>query len=182
MQLDINQVLKVDPKMYRHFAVATLVLTALIALFADGDNRGAVTDGMERREQQAALRKAEAEKQGESKPVLVNRAGESRDNSGDGGGDFGSPTDRSSGLGFRTSVALQASPQGLLRGCGRALADRSVLAQMNERQREAYLAKLDEMDCSGGGAPEDRPHQPTPAEISHLAAASAARSGSLTID
>jgi len=182
MQFDINQVLKVDPKMYRHFAVATIILTALFGFFADGENREAVAEEMDKHDQQVAARKAEEEKQSQKKPILVNRAGEGRDESADDSGGFGSATDRTSGKGFGTSMAWSSSSPGLRQGCGRALADRNVLAQMNDRQRDAYLARLDEMDCGGESAATAAPHQPTSAEISQLAAASAARSGSASVD
>lgn len=48
-------------KMYKHFAVATVSLTAGIAMFADSGNRGAVADHIEQREEQARLQQASAQ-------------------------------------------------------------------------------------------------------------------------
>lgn len=53
-----------NAKMYRHFAVVTVCLTSAIAILADGENREAVADELARREQQAELKRTEAEKFG----------------------------------------------------------------------------------------------------------------------
>ena len=48
----------IPPKMYRHFAVVTVLLTAGLALFADGENREAVAGHIEQRQQEAEVREA----------------------------------------------------------------------------------------------------------------------------
>lgn len=53
--------------MYRHFAVVTVLITLLIALFADGENRQAMGNELEAQRQQTALRQAEGEKLGPRK-------------------------------------------------------------------------------------------------------------------
>ena len=182
MQFDINQVLRIDAKMYRHFALFTLIITACVGFFADGENREAVANEMDKRDQQVALRKAEEEKQSQAnRPAFENRAGSGPAMADEGIGDYGSPMDQSSGKGSASALPLRLPGSGLPNACGREAADRNALARMNKLQRDAYLAKLDEMDCDKA-AKEARPHQPTRSEISALAAASAARSGSSEID
>lgn len=182
MQFDINQIIRIDAKMYRHFAVITLIVTACVGLFADGENREAVASEMDKRDQQVALRKAEEEKQSQTnRPAFENRAGNGPAMADEGIGDYGSPMDGTSGKGSSSALPLRPPAPGLRNACGRAAADKAALARMNELQRQAYLAKLDEMDCTRQSR-EEQPHQPTPAEIRSLAAASAARSGSSEID
>lgn len=180
MAFDINQIIRVDPKMYRHFAVLTLVITACIGFFADTENRAAVASEFDKRDQQAALRKVEEEKQG-NRPVLENRAGNGPAMADEGSGNYGAPTDGGSGLGTATSINPFRAAPGLRQACGREAADRTALAKMSKPQAAAYLAKLDEMDCSRASTMPE-PHQPTQREINALAAASAARSGSSSVD
>lgn len=86
------------PKIYRHFAVLTLAVTALMALFADGENRAAIAEEIQTRQQRAEMREANAKKFGK-KELLVNKArGPSINNKGfdysDAGDGFGAPMDR----------------------------------------------------------------------------------------
>lgn len=80
----------ITAKMYRHFAVITVALTLTLALFADGENRQAVAEEVERVERENELARAEAEKLGA--PKLFRRAPEQS-----GGGSFGPDTDASYG-------------------------------------------------------------------------------------
>ncbi|MEO7384308.1 MAG: hypothetical protein ABIU18_05180 [Novosphingobium sp.] len=50
--------------MYRHFTVITLLATACIAIFADGERRQTISDEIDAQNQKAALRQAEADKIG----------------------------------------------------------------------------------------------------------------------
>lgn len=85
----------VDAKMYRHFAVVTVCLTAALAIFADGENRKAVAEGIEAHERQTALERAEVAKFGQAK--LVDRSGRSSNHAASfdygGDSDFGAPMD-----------------------------------------------------------------------------------------
>lgn len=182
MQFDINQIIRVDAKLYRHFAVLTIVVTLCVAFFADTDNRQAVANEMDRRDQQTALRKAEEEKQAKNHSTFTNKS--VGPPMSDDFGTYGAPTDTGSGKGTSSALPLPraSSQKGLREVCGRDAADRDALARMNDLQREAYLAKLDEMDCSQQQRAEAQPHQPTQSEISALAAASAARSGASSVD
>lgn len=55
--------------LYRHFAIVTLVLSFALAMFADGENREAIAQEVEAREQHAELARQSAEKFG--KPELI---------------------------------------------------------------------------------------------------------------
>lgn len=50
----------VSPKMYRHFAVITLVLTVLVAMLADGEQRDAISQEIAARQAEAKAREASA--------------------------------------------------------------------------------------------------------------------------
>ena len=84
--------------MYRHFAVVTVALTAGLAMFADGERRGAMAEELEAREQRQRLEIASQEKFG--KPKLVKRNPQATAGSfGDDGGAFGEPSDDTGGYG-----------------------------------------------------------------------------------
>ena len=54
-------IIPVNAKMYRHFAIATVMITGTLALFADGENREALEEQIEARQQTVALKQAEQE-------------------------------------------------------------------------------------------------------------------------
>ncbi len=54
-------VIPVSAKMYRHFAVITVSVTACLAMFADGENRQAIQGHLAQQQRNIELRKAEAE-------------------------------------------------------------------------------------------------------------------------
>lgn len=59
--------LPIPKSMYRHFTVITLVLTACIAIFSDGERRQVIDAEIDAQNQKAALRQAEADKSGPNK-------------------------------------------------------------------------------------------------------------------
>lgn len=59
----------VPAHLYRHFAIVTIGLTLVLALFTDGENRQAIAQEIESREEQAAFARASAQKFG--KPKLL---------------------------------------------------------------------------------------------------------------
>lgn len=63
----IAETLAIPPKMYRHFAVVTVMITLLIAVFAEGEDREAIGNELKAQQQQTDLRRAEAEKFGPKK-------------------------------------------------------------------------------------------------------------------
>ncbi|MCB2065834.1 MAG: hypothetical protein KDE15_04235 [Erythrobacter sp.] len=84
----------VPVKMYKHFAVITVLLTATIALFADGENRQAIAAHFEQNQLHAQ------EQSRASRPVSAPRlvrndaaANGSFDSGGEFDGGFGAPTD-----------------------------------------------------------------------------------------
>lgn len=85
----------IDPKMYRHFAVATLILTALIGFFADGENRDAAAEAVASTAQPAAdtpkARPSQslAFRDGRKSQSWGNDAGGGGDGGDDGGGNAG---------------------------------------------------------------------------------------------
>ncbi len=55
-------IIPVDAKMYRHFAIATVMITGCLAMFASGENREALEAQLAENQQQNAARQAEQEK------------------------------------------------------------------------------------------------------------------------
>lgn len=62
----------VPPKMYRHFALVTVLLTLGIAMFADGENREAAAAQVERREEREQIRRDDAAEA--AGPAIVRRS------------------------------------------------------------------------------------------------------------
>lgn len=54
-------IVPIDGKMYRHFAIATVLITGCLAMFADGENREAMANTIEAQQRQAAVQQAEQE-------------------------------------------------------------------------------------------------------------------------
>lgn len=167
-----KNLLGIDPKMYRHFAGVTLAVSVVVGVFADGETQ----EAMAQTEARTKLKAAEAKKNGPAK-IGDNRTRQK--------GQFGGETSRY-GEGSDSSIA-GADP--VLKPTGPGLAagpmpvwleiDSATLARMTPAQKAAYLKKLEEerqrRETQG-------PVMPTQAQISALAAASAARSGSDSID
>ncbi|WP_374405546.1 hypothetical protein [Pelagerythrobacter sp.] len=84
-----------NAKMYRHFAVVTVCLTAGLAIFADGESRQAVADEIAAHEAQTDLERAEVAKFGQ--PKLLIGSGQPAQSAsfdyGGGGGAYGAPMD-----------------------------------------------------------------------------------------
>ncbi len=60
---ELLEAIPIPPKMYRHFAVITVLITGCIAIFADTENREAISNEIDQQQQQAALRSADAKNQ-----------------------------------------------------------------------------------------------------------------------
>lgn len=166
--------LGIHPKMYRHFAMATVTISAIIAIFADGESQEAVA----RNERHTEMKQAEEERFGKTRLIDKRDDGGKRRSSGGGfNGEFGAPMDGSSSGGGNSSfipanMILAPSPIVIE-------PDQKAMAKMTAAQRKAYLKRLEEERARrmNGG-----PVLPTTAQLSALAAASAARSGSDGID
>lgn len=96
-------------KMYRHFAIVTVMLTACLAMFADGENR---------QQADASAARAAEQHRGASQPrpaatPAYGQASLTRNDTGTFGGDqgsgFGQPTDRSAAMGSASSLPLANS-------------------------------------------------------------------------
>ena len=55
-------IIPVDGKLYRHFAIATVLITGCLAMFASGENREALSQAIESQQQQAEVKEVEAKK------------------------------------------------------------------------------------------------------------------------
>lgn len=164
------------PKIYRHFAVFTLVITVLMAMFADGENREAMADEIRSREQQAEVQTASAAKFGTGK--LVKSADLEKKERGSGGfgrdsGSFGDPMDSvGSRAEYNPDAFKSAGPQfvpGAYRQFGISKAEWDSLS---EEERAKLLAEM-----NGGGLSTDP--EIRKAQLAKLIAASARRSGSI---
>lgn len=165
--------LGIDPKMYRHFAMLTIGLTTIFAVFADGETREAVAQN----NQHTELKRAEEKKFGKTK--LVDKRGEKprRGSSSGFNGTFGAPMDGSSSVGgsgayLPANLALGPPPIVIE-------VDQAALAKMSPEQRKAFLKRLED---ERQRRMREGPVVPSPQQVSALAAASAARAGSDSID
>ncbi|WAT18224.1 hypothetical protein OZN62_01205 [Aurantiacibacter sp. MUD11] len=93
----------VPAKMYKHFAVVTVMLTFMIALFADGETQQTIAEHQRQAELQAASRQVTAP------PTLARRGEQVVGSFGDEGLDgFGNPTDET-GASAGTTFTRQSS-------------------------------------------------------------------------
>ena len=157
-------------KMYQHFAAVTVVMTAGIALFADGENREAMATHIEERERERELQALSAEITGTRE--LVRRDDRTRGTWGAETGPNGAPMDnpqsssassrRSSGGGGRTR-ARRATIPGY---------DRAFIESLSE---EEYRALVGSLPAEYRGTAEAGP---TPEQMAALENASRRRAGS----
>lgn len=168
MEASDGPLLGISPKMYRHFAIITVVISATVAMFADGNRREAISDGIAKREQRAELTKQEREKFGSPQVGTLPAQGGSWGSESNGG--FGSPMDASQANDGSAVFAGDRTPMIV-----RIEVDPAVLAKMTPEQRAAYLKKLEEERRRRIEQGQPIPDQ---SQIQNLIAASAARSGS----
>jgi hypothetical protein len=158
----------VPPKMYRHFAVITLLITACIAIFADGERREAMADEFAEQQQRQALREADATQNGPKKIVA-------------------DPTFKRGGGGFGSEGVADpggSSAQG--QSVGVATADGRNEFQVAQRHDMGVLRQPGAMDLSTGpylppqskkGQKSPLRKQPSMEERRRLLEAAAARAG-----
>ncbi|MGV3511949.1 MAG: hypothetical protein ACO1OX_08105 [Novosphingobium sp.] len=166
-----NHLLGIDPKMYRHFAVITVALSSVVALFANGDAQEAIAATERHGEAQAAKNRA-----GQAK-LVDKRSDRRRSGSGNSGfsGPFGAPMDGSgNGSGSVIPAGMAIAPAQII-----VEVDQQALARMTPEQRAAYLKTLEEERQK---RLQLGPVMPTPEQVSALAEQSAMRSGSDEID
>lgn len=169
----------VNQKVYRHFAIITVVVTLLVAVFANGENRQAVAAAVAERQHAAALAEYQAHKFG--KPTLIQaeplkaRVYNSAADYSDTNSDYGAPMDRVGGRSQDNAVFRGAVNRG---GGHYVPASYSAyqisdeeLAKMTPAQRQALKAQLANGGLSGNPALRKK-------QIAALAAASQQRAGS----
>ena len=66
----------ISPKMFQHFAIITVVITGLLALFADGESREAIEATVARNQAHAAASQAERSSGKAGKPVFKRADGQ----------------------------------------------------------------------------------------------------------
>jgi len=156
-------------RIYRHFAVVTLLLTGAVAVFADGENRQALAEEIAEREEQGRVARASAEMFGP--PRLVKKAPAGGGSFGSDRGEFGMPmddggSDNASGYFPDEHAAAGHTPAAYARfGLSEA-----EWAALTEEQREA-LRRQAGSDAALAQSSERA------LQIGRLKAASAARSG-----
>lgn len=129
-------------RIYRHFAVVTVVLTAGVAILADGERRAALAEEIEVREQRNELEIASQEKFG--KPKLVKKTPQGGGSFGSDSGDFGDPMDDhgSSGSGYVPADLWSSGDSGPV--YSRLGLTEAQWAALSEDQRAALRRKADE--------------------------------------
>ena len=170
----------VNAKLYRHFAAVTFAITLCVALFANGEARQIVGDGVGQEKEAARLRAVDAKKFG------VKRIGDNRMKRG-GDSSFGEDYDSSYGAasdseGSRPNTSgygTTREPNFAAVGVGPAdLSDvlsPDEMAKLSPQEQNAYLEHL----RSGDGAPlqKEEAH-----DLASIEARSRARSGSTGSD
>ena len=159
----------IPPKMYRHFAIVTVALTAAIALFANGENREAVAAQIEERQQQEELEQKSRERFG--KPTIRRSSRKPRparfsDSGAEFDESFGRPMDQ---MVSHNRRSLGTSEQERTPAAQAGYSDQ-YLATLSEEERKLLLAGLEK---EGLLSPTERERK-----IAALVAASERRSGS----
>jgi hypothetical protein len=168
----------IDAKMYRHFAVITVAITLTIGVFADGEGRQALANGVseEVAERQEAARVAQAQVDKFGKPELIRRSppkprgdwgyGDTFDSS------YGQPNDGSASSSVGSAVWRgRSNPNAKVPGAYTPYGiPQAQWDAMSEEEREAFLGKRPKPQPIVSAAQHQR-------EVNGLMAASAARAG-----
>lgn len=167
-----QHMLGIDPKMYRHFAVLTLVITSIVAVFANGEKKKAL-------EPAAEVHKAEAEEDAGGEAGVLDRfnRGEKAPESASSApppsagvaGPEPGPLDPSPGGG--SVMSIPAIP-------ARVVVDQRALLSLPTPQRVAYMRALARRGASVAPPAIGAPGGPTERQMENLIAASRERSGS----
>lgn len=162
-------------KMYRHFAVVTVAATAVLAMFADGENRQSLKENMEA----AAKPAPHNDHLGEAKLVRRDPHATTPGSFGSDSASYGAPMDQagsqidSSGVDFDSSDLPPASvPSSYNTEYG---VPEDVLAKLTPEQKEDLLKRIKK--ARFGENAEQRQEQ-----IARLKAASQARAGAPSED
>lgn len=171
----------VSARMYRHFAVATLSITACLAMFADGESREALADQVSRADmRQAEGKLAEQGKGGNSALTFTDKRRNKGSFGADGGGDEGGGSGGDGTLNGASIAAAQDGP-----------GEAPVYAEDSAAQAPAEMPQMlqpgmsaaEYQQMKAGPRKPGRPaasQRPTQAQVDGLMAASAARSRTRT--
>ena len=169
----------VNAKVYRHFAAVTFAITLCVAMFANGEARQVVDEGVANQREASKLRQADAKKFG------AKQMGDRRSGIGTRSG-FGSDYDPSYGAasdsgGSRPTTYSHGYSEGI--GVASGSADSSLppailtpdeVAQLSAEEQSAYVKRL-----RNQGAPQ---HEEVVRDLASIEAGSRARSGSTASD
>lgn len=149
-------------RMYRHFAVATVTLTACVAMFADGERREAISDHIEHKEREAELQR-QSEAMFGQRELVRSKAAEDDGEFGSESSDFAMPSDDLGGRITRLPPRRERRPE--IPGYSRTYVDslteeqyRALLASIaqgageTQAEREQNLRNLDRMSRLRSGA------------------------------
>lgn len=170
----------IDAKMYRHFAVITIAITATIGVFADGEGRKALANGVseEISERQEAERLQQAQVAKFGQPKLFQRKPAGRREKALNDSDsfewaYGEPTDTGSLSGQASAVWTgRMNPKAKVPGSYAPYGiSQAQWNAMTEEEREAFLAEHARSQPVVSAAQHRR-------QVDGLMAASAARAGS----
>lgn len=169
-----KHMLGIEPKMYRHFAVLTVVITGLVGVFSNGYQQQLREDAANPRakSEKGSWKFWNSEGEAAEKAAGKQTAPPPSGGGGGGGGEVG-PVDPSPAGGGGSSLAQPAAPP------VRYVVDQKLLSRLSPQQRAAYLRALAAQN--GGAAPQPpgigEPGGPSQRQIDNLVAASRARSG-----
>ena len=131
----------IPPKMYRHFALVTVLLTLGVAMFASGENRQAVAAQIEERQQQQELERESNERFGPREAAHRPRRAAAKFSSDHEVFDhsFGRPMNTTRGAsGTRGITAAVAAPSG-----AQPVYTEQYLAALGDDERKLLLAGLE---------------------------------------
>lgn len=160
--------------MYRHFAIGTIAISVIVAVFASGETQ----DAMAQNHQRTEMTKANEEKFGKTK-LTDKRDDSTKQRAANAGfsADPAPPADMgSSRVGDPgTSMAHVGPPRMTVI----IEPNEALMAKMNATERKAYVKKLqdDARRLAAKG-----PYIPSPEQVAALTSSSAERSGPPTID
>lgn len=174
MAAQTSPMLGVNPKLYRHFAIGTIAVAVIVAVFSSGETQDAIA----KNQQQIAMKKADEAKFGKTRLV------DNRD-------DRVKQSIESGGFGAEPSAPMIIDSPGNSGGDAMATdfgppkmpviiePNQAMMAKMNADERKAYLKALED-DARKRAA--KGPYVPTKAQLAALDEASAARAGPPSTD
>ncbi len=137
----------VNAKLYRHFAAVTFAVTLCVALFANGEARQIVGDGVGQEQEAARLRAADVKKFGvkrigvnRTKPNVESSFGEDYDSSYGAGSDSEGSSPNTSGFG--TTLDSNFADVGVAPADHLNVLSPDELAKLSPQKQAAHLEQL----------------------------------------